>query len=406
MRVGIIGAGRVGPTLGRGWVAAGHQVIYGVRDPGAARLHEGATAAHVHQLIEATDAVVLATPWSAVPDVVVLAGDFRGRALIDVTNPIGPGFSLLYGHVSSGAEHVASIANDARVAKAFNSTGLENMANPRYGAHRAFMPVASDDEGARDVAAQLARDLGFEAVALPSLSRARDLEPFAMLWIKLAMQLGHGRDIAFGLARRAGPERPASSRAAQPRAITIAGAGNIGGALARAWLRAGHAVTLAVRDANADDVRPLVALGAKAVPVAGAAAGVAAQLGDLAGKVVVDATNAITRGLQLAYGHTTSSAEELAKALPGARVVRSFNQQGAETLENPLFGDLRAVNFVAGDDAAARSLVRSLSEDVGLDSVEAGPLSTSRYLEPLTTLWIATSQVLGTRQFAFALLRR
>jgi predicted dinucleotide-binding enzyme len=129
-------------------------------------------------------------------------------------------------------------------------------------------------------------------------------------------------------------------------------------------------------------------------------------LGNLEGKVVVDCTNAIGKGFTLVHGHTASSAEEIAKALPGAKVVRSFNQQGAEVLRNPTFGGRPATNFVAGDDAGARSIVRALSNDVGLDSVEAGPLSSARYLEPMTILWVAVSQAIGTREFGLSLLRR
>ena len=85
-----------------------------------------------------------------------------------------------------------------------------------------------------------------------------------------------------------------------------------------------------------------------AVPAA-AVIGIAQTMGDLGGKVVVDCTNAIAKGFTLQYGHTTSSSEELAKSLPGSRVVRSFNQQGAEILQNPIFDGLAATNFVASE---------------------------------------------------------
>jgi predicted dinucleotide-binding enzyme len=176
-----------------------------------------------------------------------------------------------------------------------------------------------------------------------------------------------------------------------------------------------------VRDTGAEDVQQLVALGAQAVSVAGAADGaeavvfaipagavveVARTLGDLRGKIVVDCTNAIGKGFMLTVGHTTSSSEELARALPGARVVRAFNQQGAETLRNPVFGGRAATNFIASDDTDAAARVRELTADVGLEGVLAGPLSSSRYLEPMTLLWIAMAKALGTREFGISLLRR
>lgn len=422
MRIAIIGAGNVGKTLGQGWAGAGHEIVYGARDGGGPAPHAGARVDSVQGATAAGDVVVLTTPWDAVPDAVAAAGDFAGKPLIDVTNPIGPGFALTLGHRTSGAERVASLAKNARVVKAFNTTGLENMANPRYGDARAMMPIAGDDRGAVDVAARLASDLGFEPFALPALARARELEPLAMLWIKLALQWGMGRGFALAVGRRSPAERmPDVPRTKQPRAITVVGSGNIGGALARAWLSAGHAVTIAAKDPAEAGVQALVALGAKAVPVAGAAAGaeivalatpasvageVARELGRLEGTIVVDCTNAIAKGFSLEHGHTTSSSEELAKGLGGARVVRAFNQQGAEVLRNPLFGGRPAACFVASDDADARFVVRGLAADVGLDGIEAGPLSSARLLEPMTLVWIAMAQAIGTRDFGFCVLRR
>ncbi len=422
MRIGIIGAGQVGKTLGLAWANAGHEIVYGVRESGLPAPHAGATTDSVRGAAVAGEVVVLATPWAVAADALRAAGDLGGKPLLDVTNPIGPGFALTHGHTTSGAEVVARLATNARVVKAFNTTGLENMANPLFGERRVVMPVAGDDSSAVDVAVRLASDIGFESVGLKGLSRARELEPLGLLWIKLALQWGNGRDIGFGISRRsASSPTPAIAPSAQPRSIVIVGIGNIGEALARAWLRAGHDVRVAVRDASSKEVAGLVALGAKAVPVPGAADGadvvvfaipagavvdVAKSMGSLEGKVVVDCTNAIAKGFTLQYGHTTSSSEEIARALPGAKMVRSFNQQGAEVLRNPSFGGVAATNFVAADDDDARHLVRDLSADVGLDSVEAGPLSSARVLEPITLLWIAMAQKIGTREFGLSLMRR
>jgi predicted dinucleotide-binding enzyme len=110
MRVGIIGAGQVGTTLGKGWVKAGHRVVYGVREPGAAPPHEGAEVDSVSGAAPAADVVARTAPWAAMSDALTAAGDLRGKPLLDVTNPIGPGFALALGHTTSGAERVASLA--------------------------------------------------------------------------------------------------------------------------------------------------------------------------------------------------------------------------------------------------------------------------------------------------------
>lgn len=422
MRVAVIGAGKVGMTLGRAWARAGHEIVYGVRERAASAPHEGARVDSVRGAATAGDVVALVVPWAVAGEALAEAGDLAGKPLVDVTNPIGPGFALALGHTTSGAERVAALAPSARVVKAFNTTGLENMANPAFGARRVVMPVAGDDADAVATVAKLASDIGFEPVALKALLRARELEPLALLWVDLAMRLGHGRNIAFGLARREpGDRAPAARTASARRRIAIVGSGNIGGALARAWLRAGHDVRIATRDASAKDVAELVALGATTAPIedgardrdvvvfaipAGAVVDVAKAMGGLAGKIVVDCTNAIAKGFTLQFGHTTSSAEELAKALPAAKVVRAFNQQGAEVLQNPVFGGVRATTFVASDDEDARGVIVDLATDAGLDAVPTGPLASSRLLEPITLLWVAMAQALGTREIAITLLRR
>ncbi len=204
--------------------------------------------------------------------------------------------------------------------------------------------------------------------------------------------------------------------------ICIIGSGHIGGGLGRAWRKKGHTVVFGAR--NPGDAE-LVALcretGATAAPVKEALVGatvvvlampygalddVLAQVGDLAGLVVVDCTNAVAPGFTLKYGHTTSSGEELQKRIPKARVVKSFNAQGAENLANPVYGGVAASNFHCGDDAAARATVGQLVADVGFEAVDVGPLKNARLLEPLMMLWINCANQLGTRDIAFKLLKR
>jgi hypothetical protein len=86
--------------------------------------------------------------------------------------------------------------------------------------------------------------------------------------------------------------------------------------------------------------------------------------------------------------------------------VKSFNAQGAETLANPVYHGVRAANFFCGDDAAAKQIVKQLIEEIGFEAIDAGALKSARLLEPLMLLWLASAQTLGTRDFAFHLLRR
>ena len=208
MKIAIIGTGSVGSALGRGLSRAGHEVVFGVRDPGKPEVRKlveetGGRAAPVADAASGAEVVVLAMPWGAAQDVLRTAGGLAGKIVFDCINPLNATFSGLdTGGARSAAEQIAAWAPGARVVKVFNTTGAGNMADPRYGDDRATMLYCGDDEGAKKVADRLAADLGFEPVDAGPLSAAYLLEHFAMLWIHLAYGAGMGRNIAFQLMRR------------------------------------------------------------------------------------------------------------------------------------------------------------------------------------------------------------
>ncbi|HSC62894.1 MAG TPA: NAD(P)-binding domain-containing protein [Caldimonas sp.] len=186
--------------------------------------------------------------------------------------------------------------------------------------------------------------------------------------------------------------------------ITVIGAGSMGSAFVKQLTAAGHQVSVTARDAAKADRVAAAHPGAKAVATAGAAAGADAvvlatgyadavaaleSLGDLKGTVVVDITNPLTADyMGLTLGHTTSAAEEIAKAVPGAEVVKAFNTVFAQVLgDGADFGDGRKVTvFVAADSERAKQTARAIAESIGLDVVDAGGLKNARYLEPLAGL--------------------
>jgi hypothetical protein len=209
MSVSIIGAGNVGMALGRAFTQRGESVVFGVPDPEKYResvsaLGDGAGVAGTTQAIAASDVVILAVPYAALPAIAQSVPDWQGKILIDATNPLAPGLSgLVLGTSTSGAEELAKLARGARVVKAFNTTGAENMADTRYPGGAPMMPVCADDADARQRVMALATLIGFDAVDLGPLMAARYLEPFAMTWIHLAIKQGHGRKFAFAMLRRA-----------------------------------------------------------------------------------------------------------------------------------------------------------------------------------------------------------
>lgn len=206
--------------------------------------------------------------------------------------------------------------------------------------------------------------------------------------------------------------------------IAIIGAGNVGRALAQGFARTPHAVTLGARDAArvADFARDVGAETASpdeaardadiiilALPWDAAQAAISG-LGDLSGKVVVDCTNPlgmVDGALGLVLGHATSGGEMVAGWSPGARVVKTLNQVGAEMMAAARELPHRPVMFMAGDDDAAKTQVAEMLGDLGFEPLDAGPLARARLLEPLAMVWInqAIAQGMG-RDWAFAAVRR
>jgi NADPH-dependent F420 reductase len=214
MKIAVIGAGNVGGTLGKRWAKAGHEVAFGARDPAEAKVtalvrESGPTAraASAPEAARQAAVVLLSVPWDNAQEALAAAGELRGRILIDATNPLpltpeGLRQGLVIGHTTSGAEEIARWAAGARVVKAFNSTGFQNMADPAYGSQGLSMMLCGDDAEAKKVTADLARQLGFEPVDVGPLRSARYLEAVAMLWIDMAILQGFGTNFGFQVVRR------------------------------------------------------------------------------------------------------------------------------------------------------------------------------------------------------------
>ncbi len=200
MKIGVIGAGNVGGTLGKLWARKGHEILFGVRDPQAASLQEllksadgNARAANVRDAASFGELIVLATPWPATEEAIKSAGSLAGKVLVDCTNPLAPDLSgLVIGTNNSAAEEVSRWAQGAKVVKAFNTIGAVNFENPRFGSQSASMFICGDDASAKSMVAALAAELNFDVVDTGPLIAARWLEPLAMLWIHLAFKQGLG----------------------------------------------------------------------------------------------------------------------------------------------------------------------------------------------------------------------
>jgi len=186
--------------------------------------------------------------------------------------------------------------------------------------------------------------------------------------------------------------------------VLVIGAGNMGSGFVKQLSAAGHPVSVTARDAAKAASVASQYPNAKAVPAAGATEGqdlvilatgyadavpALQSVGQLQGKVVVDISNPLTADyMGLTLGHSTSAAEEIAKAVPGALVVKAFNTVLAQVLGQgaTLADGSKVTVFVAGDNEVAKTSVKTLAESLGFVTVDAGGLKNARYLEPLAGL--------------------
>ncbi len=204
-KIAIIGAGNVGSTLGKGWLKAGHEVVFGVRDPHSSKTQKalaliaGAKTSTVQEAAKNAEVIVITTPPEAVLELIPQLGDVSDKVIIDTTNSVrtrpAP-FATAY-------HAVKEITKAHDVVKCFNSTGFENMLNPIYDGEGIDMFAAGDSKKAKQVAEQLAKDIGFATCYdFGGYDKVELLEKFAMSWINLAIIQGHGRNLAFKLIRR------------------------------------------------------------------------------------------------------------------------------------------------------------------------------------------------------------
>ena len=186
MKIGVIGSGRIGSTIGALWVKAGHEVMFSDRDPEQVkRAIEGlgprARSGSVPQAAAFGDAVLIAVPYAALPAIQQQVGtQLQGKVVIDPNNPVPgrDGDMAVQAREKGAGVSTAALLPGARVVRAFNSWGYGLMAREaNRPAPRMAIPVAADDAAALKLGMQLVSDAGFDPVAAGSLaaSKAFDL---------------------------------------------------------------------------------------------------------------------------------------------------------------------------------------------------------------------------------------
>lgn len=211
MRIGILGSGLMGGKLGTIFARAGHDVVFSyARSEGkltelARKAGKHARAGTPRDAVHGADAVLLAVHWLRLDDVLKQAGDLSGKVVVTCSLPMNADdTALLVGTTSSGAEELAKRIPRARVVAAFNTVPSE-VFFPVYEAKRKAngpsVVYYGDDETAKQIAARLISDVGFEPVDAGPLRVGRYAEPFALLMGQLAYEGTEGPELAYRFER-------------------------------------------------------------------------------------------------------------------------------------------------------------------------------------------------------------
>lgn len=208
MKIGIIGSGQVGRTLGHAFLSENHQVMLGTRNTGKEEvvkwIKENPTgrAGTFEEATKFGEIVVLATQGSITAEAIRLAGieNFGNKTVIDATNPIAaapPTNGVLHYFTSlekSLMEQLQSLLPAAKLVKAFNSVGNAHMYKPNFTGVKPSMFICGNDDDAKKTVSSLLTAFGWEPEDMGKVESARAIEPLCMLWCipgMLRNQWGH-----------------------------------------------------------------------------------------------------------------------------------------------------------------------------------------------------------------------
>jgi predicted dinucleotide-binding enzyme len=196
-KVGILGSGEVGRALGYGFLALGHEVMVGSREPDKLKpwvkaAGAGASAGTFEQAVRFGELIVLATLGTGTENAIHIAGanNFIGKVVIDTTNPLdfskgAPQLSI--GHTDSLGERVQRALPGAWVVKAFNTVGNALMINPQLPGGPPDMFICGDDDRAKNKVSEVCKGFGWGVIDIGGIQGSRHLEPMCMVWVLYGM---------------------------------------------------------------------------------------------------------------------------------------------------------------------------------------------------------------------------
>jgi predicted dinucleotide-binding enzyme len=188
MRIGIIGAGMIGSTVGKLWIDAGHEVRFATRHPEelaplVAKSGSRASAGTSAEAARFGEVVMITVPLMALPDLAhELTPLVAGKVVLDTSNAYekrdGQSAREATQHPGGSAGWAAAMFPGSRWVKAFNSVYFKTLESEAHrDGDRVGIPLASDDPQALATAAALVRDAGFDPVTVGGLARGREFEP-------------------------------------------------------------------------------------------------------------------------------------------------------------------------------------------------------------------------------------
>lgn len=210
MKIGILGSGLMGGKLGTLWARAGHDVTFAYsRNPQKlerlAQESGQSRAGSVKTAVETSDVLLLAVHWSRVDDVLDQAGDLADKVVLNCCVPLDAmNRDLVVGTTTSGAEKLARMRPKARWVSAFNTSPSEaffDVFEARNNPPRPQLLYYGDDATAKQTAAQLIRDIGYDPLDAGPLHTARFCEPFAMVTAELAYAQPGGPKLVYRFDR-------------------------------------------------------------------------------------------------------------------------------------------------------------------------------------------------------------
>lgn len=205
MKIGIIGSGVVGQSLGAGFANEGHEVMIGTRDPNSPKIHDwltktgkGVKSGTFEETAKFGDIIVLCPLFRATEDIIKMAGveNFKGKVVIDTTNPIAdePPVNGVLKYVTGGRESAGELIQkwlpDSHVVKAFNSIGSGFMYKPKFEEGQPTMFICGSNDDAKKKVSEILSAFGWDVLDCGGIEASNALEGLCIIWCSRGFREG------------------------------------------------------------------------------------------------------------------------------------------------------------------------------------------------------------------------